>query len=486
MKPVFENPAEAEKAFKEKYSVPPYLMMENAAKSLSEVILAEWDSGSADYEQVIFLCGKGNNGADGLVCARMLYGKIPVSVYCPVLPQTEDGKPQGEMCVKLKVPFLSEKKLSRELETPESKIIVDCVFGTGFHGELPSEWEKLFEKANLSQAFRIACDIPSALSFFADITVTMGTHKTSLYSDKAGQVCGRIIVSELGVSENIFTSPANKKHSIFLLEESDVKLPLRKNTNSHKGTYGHSLIIAGEKSGASILSAEAAKNFGSGLTSLFKTDYSNLKQFKISPELMITETIPKTTKAIQIGSGLGDTAKPEIENTINLFENWFTSSKNPACVIDADMFSYKDLDVLLKKLNKIENGRIVLTPHAKELALLSNRILKTDYTAAEALDNRISIGRELTRKLPNITVVMKGANTFIASKGNIYIHKGRCPALAKGGSGDVLAGMITSLLTQGYSAEDAAITAVWRHGTAALDYGSSAYNLTPGKLINLI
>lgn len=491
MIPVFENPAEAEKNVKETFSFPPFIMMENASRTLSEKILEVWDSEESDFESVIFLCGKGNNGADGLASARMLYGQIPVYVYCPDYPKTEEGPIQAKMCQALKVPFLSENQTKKTLSDKSKKIICDCVFGTGFHGIIPDTWKKILEAANESNAFRIACDISSGLFFNADLTVTMGTYKTVLFSDKAKSVSGNIIVSDLGLWREQFNKAAGRT-DCFIIEENDIKLPFRKESNSHKGTYGHAVVIAGGKSGAAVLSAEAAMNFGSGLTTIFESSFSNLKQFKNSPDLMISDTIPKTCKALQIGSGLGDTSSEKVRNIINTFETWFCKAKTPSCVIDADMFSYQGLPELLNTLNKVPEARIVLTPHAKELFLLTQSVLpdfaeKHSITdAATALENRLEIGRTFTKKYPNTVLVMKGANTFIAHKGETFIFKDGSPSLAKGGSGDVLAGMITSLLAQGYTAKDTAITAVFRHGTAASEYGKTLYNLTPKKLIQLI
>ncbi|MCQ2596669.1 MAG: NAD(P)H-hydrate dehydratase [Treponema sp.] len=478
MKPVFENPSEVEKLVKEKFGFPSFIMMENAAASMAGFILSK-------NLPAVFICGKGNNGADGLAAARMLFSKLPVYVFCPAIPKTEEGIVQYEMAKNVGVPFLSETKLKAFLKSTDSKLVCDCLYGTGFHGEIKTEDKKILEAANNSKAFRLACDIPSALFFKADATITMGTYKSMLYSDKAKEVTGEIILTELGIAENLFEGQTTT--GIYLLEENDMKLPLRKKQDSHKGTYGHSAIISGKKCGAALLASEAAMNFGSGLTSVVDLGFSNLSQFKVNPELMISKEFPKTTKAVLIGSGLGSFENPEVEKAVTKFEEWFLKQKNPACVLDADLFSYSKLPSLLKGLNKVENARLVLTPHAKELAALAELLgISKNLNPSEALENRIEIGKFFTKKYPKSVLVMKGANTFIAAKGIIYIFDKGCQALAKGGSGDVLAGMITALLAQGYSAQDAAITAVFRHGTAASEKGKDSYSLTPRKLISYL
>lgn len=485
MIPVFENPTSVEKLVKEKYAFPPFIMMEHAAEALSDYILAEFSrgtfSGNASYDSVIFLCGKGNNGADGLTTARLLFSKIPVYIYCPEPLKTEEGLAQDNMCRKLKIPRLTLSSLKNKLASGHRTIIIDCIYGTGFHGELTKDCKSLLDLVNASDSFRIACDISSALYFKAHCTVTMGTLKKELFSDKGKEASGFITLAELGLDQSIFENCG--KTDLFLLSPEDIKLPVRRNKNSHKGTFGHSVIMAGEKSGAALLSAEASMTFGSGLTSVYKCPFSNLTQFKINPELMITDIIPGTTKAVQIGSGLGSTEKADIQKEISIFENWFCKKTKPAAVIDADMFSFKGLPALLKNLNQKKEGRIVLTPHPKELASLASLLGLKNLSPSEALEDRISIGKSFTKKYSNIVLVMKGANTFIAYKGKTYIYEGGSQSLSKGGSGDVLAGMITSLLAQGYTALEAAITAVWHHGETASALGPDSYNLTPKKLI---
>lgn len=480
MKPVFDNPALLEKNVKASLCFPEFIMMENAAGKLCETILEEWDR-TGDYEKLIIACGKGNNGADGFACARMLYGKIPVFLLdlspSADIPGTERSV-QKKVCEKLGVPFITEEELFKNREL---SVYCDCIFGTGFHGELPENISRVISFMNDAPGFRIACDIPSALAFRADVTVTMGSRKAVLYSDRAADFCGEIILSELGISETVFEKYL--KTDIFLLEESDVTLPFRKTRNTHKGKYGHSAVFAGEKSGAAILSVSAAARFGSGLSTLVRSSNSNIEQFRVSPGIMISDCIPKNASAVQIGSGLGK--NPE---SLEQFTYWFKNAKNPACVLDADIFALENLKDILELLNAKEDSRIVLTPHPKELASLCFKtgITEKEITAQEALENRLELGRNFTKTFPNITLIMKGANTFIASAGKTYIFTEGAQSLSKGGSGDVLAGMVTSLLAQGYTGVDAAITAVWHHGTTARLLGQNRYSLTPEELVENI
>ena len=171
------------------------------------------------------------------------------------------------MCRKLGICFLQKEQLFAEIGAFE--FIVDCLYGTGFHGELKPEAAELIKQLNQnasSNCIKIACDIPSAFFFKADYTISMGTQKLCFYSDKAKQSCGKIIVANLGLERNKFEQATEASSPMCLIEKDDIKLPLRKNPAAHKGTYGHTAVFAGEKSGAAIIAATAAMNFGSGLT----------------------------------------------------------------------------------------------------------------------------------------------------------------------------------------------------------------------------
>lgn len=468
MQKVFESPAELEKQAKTNYSIPPYLMMENAANALN-VFIRQIHPKKCNVQ---ILCGKGNNGADGYALARLLISDYSIQINQTELPASEECKTQQKMF------SLMQKKLpdNNELNPKDDLIIVDCIYGTGFHGELPDNIKKIIETANQTKAIKIACDIPSGLFFKADYTITMGEQKLQLFSDKAKEVCGIIKVADLGIPRAVLESSADTK--IKLIEKDDIILPLRKKRNSHKGTYGHTVVFAGEKSGAAILSATAAMHFGSGLTTILKTENSNLEQFKISPELMINTVLPKKTTAILAGPGLGELT----ENLISMIAN----AGVPVC-LDADVLSSPKLKILLEKLTA---QKVVITPHLAELTRVLNSIDdKNTYDVAALSTNaelRIQACKIITSAFPNVTVVSKSANTFITNEDDTFIITDGCQNLSKGGSGDILAGMITALLAQGYSAKDAAITTCEQHALAARSFGEEAYNLTPLELISKI
>ena len=335
---------------------------------------------------------------------------------------------------------------------------------------------------NASRACKIACDIPSALAFAADYTITMGCQKLELYSDKAKNVCGTIIVADLGVAREKFENQSN----LYLIEPEDRNLPLRKKRAAHKGSYGHTAVLCGDKAGAAILAATAAMNFGSGLTSLVETEISNLSQFKISPSLMISDSIPKKTSCIAIGSGFTDFSEQTAKRVLECFK----SSKAPAAVLDAGILTNKAFPDFLQKLNEYDNARIILTPHLSELSrLLENCNAEDDFSVtalAENTEAKINVASFLNKRFPRTTVIMKSANTFIAEGGEVFVIADGSQSLAKGGSGDILAGMTAALLAQGYSAKDAAITAAEHHALLSQKIGQEAYNLTPEKILALL
>ena len=486
MEKVFDNPSKLESLVKQKYGFPEFIMMENAALAIKNLILEQKPAPDA---KCLILCGKGNNGGDGYALARLISGHLQPLLFTLEPPAASEAKAQYDMCRKMGIKFVSAAALS----SMSPDFIVDCLYGTGFKGELSPKVQKIIDTANKSKAIRIACDIPTALAFDAHYTVTMGEHKLALFSDKAKQVCGQIITAPLGVDPELF-----EKHlspAAFLINSQDMKLPFRTNKAAHKGTYGHTAVMTGEKAGAAIICATAAMNFGSGLTSLIRCPDSNLVQFKISPELMISEpdakglpVIPAKTTCVVYGPGIQNVWGEDLV----VIGEWFAkpSVKAPAAVFDAGVFGDVHFADLLSILNLRPDARIVLTPHLLELTRLCNALnIFPKLTVQELADNpetKIKVGKKINSLLPNTTLVIKSANTFIADKGQTYIITDGTPSLAKGGSGDVLAGLIASLLAQGYTPKDAAVTACQAHALAAKKTGASTYALTPVKLIKAV
>lgn len=515
MQKIFSQVKHLEKYASEKFNLSEDLMIENAAISLEEVIRKIFRSEQCQPAQppkICILCGSGNNGADGYALARRLAGEFSVTI-------AEVFKPKSAECIKLAeavhaagIKILgcngNSSVASKFLENAD--VIVDCIYGTGFHGALDGKVTNLFQKINNYKAYKIACDVPSgidkdgiittgygdggkAVAFSADVTVTMGGYKLALFSDSAKNFTGKILYGKIGVAGSLLTE--NFETPFYLLEKTDMKLPWRTDQSSHKGNYGHASIFMGEKFGAATIAATAAMNFGAGLVSLVDICYTTDAQAPrfFSPEFMYAKDMPSNTTAISVGSGLGHRNNFNIADRLikNLFdeisykkEKNSSTKKSCGIVFDADIFYYRNfLELLVESIS--HNLQIVLTPHPKEFQSLLEICFNCKMTVDEIVEKKFELAQEFSKNFPSVTLVLKGAYTLISANGNIYVSGEGTPSLAKGGSGDVLAGMICALLAQGYNATDAAITSVLAHGIASQKF-SDSYSLTPMKLIDAV
>ena len=198
---------------------------------------------------------------------------------------------------------------------------------------------------------------------------------------------------------------------------------------------------------------------------------------------MIADSIPKKTTAISIGSGFTQFS----ETAAKQIKEWFSTQKNPAAVFDAGFLIAPEFPEFLKQLNKSERARIILTPHLAEFSTLIKNLTGEEILVSElAADpqKKIEIAQKALKDFPHTTILIKSAVTFIVNSSETFIIADGPQSLAKGGSGDILAGMTVSLLAQGYSAKDAAITAAEHHALTARKLGQQAYNLTPEVLIS--
>ncbi|GAA7170411.1 bifunctional NAD(P)H-hydrate repair enzyme Nnr [Helicobacter pylori] len=437
------------------------ILMENAAMALERAVLQNASLGA----KVIILCGSGDNGGDGYALARRLAGRFRVLVFEMKLAKSPMCQLQKERAKKVGVVIKIWEEKNKDLECD---VLIDCVIGSHFKGGLEPflDFESLSQKAR----FKIACDIPSGIdskgrvdkrAFKADTTISMGAIKSCLLSDRAKDYVGELKVGHLGVFNPIYEIPTDT----FLLEKSDLKLPLRDKKNAHKGDYGHVHVLLGKHSGAGLLSALSALSFGSGVVSVQALECeitSNNKPL----ELVFCENFPNLLSAFALGMGLEGFPKD--------FNKWLELAP---CVLDAGVFYHKEVLQALEK-------EAVLTPHPKEfLSLL--KLVGINISMLELLDNKLEIARDFSQKYPKVVLLLKGANTLIAHQGRVFINILGSVALAKAGSGDVLAGLILSLLSQNYTPLDAAINASLAHALAGLEFKNN-YALTPLDLIEKI
>ena len=442
----------------EKFGLSEELLMENAATSIANFIRKKFKKGV----RVLGVCGSGNNGADVLCALRMLEGEFE----CEFILDSKNLKPLASKQLE-RAKFAGVRE-SKEVENSlnSAKCLIDGLFGSGLNRALDQNLVGLISKINASPAYIIACDVPSGLSseskvlgacVKADATITMGARKLALYSDAAKDYVGKIKVATLGISAQNYECESDYR----LLEKSDLMLPNRKNQCVNKGDFGHAFIISGEHIGASKLCAKAAFAFGAGLVSVIGEQGLNLPT-----HIMQASKISEKMNAGALGMGLGKKGVEEL-GVQNL--------KGKRLVLDADIFySPKVLDLLSKNC--------VLTPHPKEFCSLLKICKMADIDVQTLQENRYAYAKAWSEKF-NAVLVLKGANTIIAKEGQIYVMPYGKSALAKGGSGDVLSGLVLALLAQGYEPLNAAISATLAHALSLRNFGKNSYALEPTDII---
>lgn len=442
----------------EKFGLSEEILMENAAAGIANFIRKKFKKGM----RVLGVCGSGNNGADVLCALRMLGGEFE----CEFILASKNLK------------LLASKQLERaklanvyeshdiDISLKEANCVIDGLFGSGLNRNLDKKHIELISKINKSSAYTIACDMPSGLSsegkvlgacVKADITITMGARKLGLYSDAAKDFVGKIKLATLGVSSQNY----ERESDYHLLEKCDLVLPNRKNQCVNKGDFGHAFIISGERIGASMLCAKAAFAFGAGLVSVIGEQDLNLPT-----HIMQASKISEKMNAGAVGMGLGKKGIEELDAQI---------LNGKKLVLDADIFySAKVLDLL--------NKNCVLTPHPKEFCSLLKICKMADIDVQTLQENRCAYAKAWSEKFKAV-LVLKGANTIIAKDGKIYIMPYGKNILAKGGSGDVLSGLILALLAQGYESLDAAISATLAHALSLKNFKKNSYALSPTDII---
>lgn len=439
-----------------------FAVMEKAAMTISLEVKKRFNSSA----KVLILCGKGNNGGDGLAVARMLLlDGYKVSVCMPFgNPATADAIKNYEIVNKLGVKFVSDRA-----DFTSYDVIIDAVLGTGVSKNVDID---IVEKVNNSDAFVIAADIPTGVcsdtgkilgkAIKADLTIALAFKKVghSIYPGR--QYCGEIIVKDIGI-------PFDGECDTFETDAEYVKSILpRADVCAHKGDMGRISVVAGSKgfTGAAVLSSEAALKSGGGLVTLFTPENLNdIYEKKLTEAMTLPvscddfldadlvlekEDILKRSDSVIAGPGLGK-ACDAIKIIEFLFENEIPT------VIDADGINAVALNINVLNGKK---GKTVLTPHIGEFSRLTG--LSTD----EILADKLGCAREFAVKY-GVTLVLKGAGTVVAQPDGVcFINHTGNSGMATGGSGDVLSGITGAFLARGISAGEAAVAAVYIHGLA--------------------
>ncbi len=459
------------------------ILMEKAGLGLASII--------KDFkEPYLIICGKGNNGGDGLVAARYLYDqgkKVFIILTTEEHLLSSDAKTNfnkiKDTIQCLKIQNINNEELYNLINN--SNTIVDCLLGTGVNKPLPDLFNWIIKTVNNSKKDIVACDIPTGLdpdtgnvglcTIKATTTVTFAYPKIGLMLYPGKKYVGKIEVVDIGLPHI---------NSDYLLLDDDFicsNLPQRQN-DSNKGTFGKTLLVCGSSKypGAALLASKAASSIGSGLTAL-----SSVKEVfeQITPaipevihvDFSIEEIIQESIKSQTLVIGPGLTCTKEIEKlVVGLIER-----VNIPIVLDAD-----GINVLVGNKSLIQNCRnqIILTPHPKELARLLG------ISTNEVLENKIKIAINTACDL-GCTLILKGPGTIIATKNKkIYISPFANAALAKGGTGDVLAGFIGGLIAQGLIPDIASCVGVYLHGQAGelVAGDKTAFSLLPQDLITYL
>jgi NAD(P)H-hydrate epimerase len=438
-------------------------LMERAAIYCAEYISKEF---SIDRSILIF-CAKGNNGGDGLAIARLLIGKgFEVRVYILEMGKigTNDFQTnlhQLHSCT-TEIHFIQSKDAFPILL--ETDLLIDALYGTGLNNSLKEISKDLVTSINLSGAEIISIDIPSGLYVDhsskgntivkASITLTFQALKLCFLAAENAPYFGTVQVLNIQLLPEFL----NEQPSVYtLVEKINIKSLFKsRNKFAHKGIFGHALLIAGSegKMGAAILSSRAAMRSGLGMLTVSIPAHSDLEIHSALPEAMVIQRDFDAMdfekfSTIGIGPGLGtDLDSEKIVNTI--IENF----KKPI-LLDADA-----LNIISKKpewISKLVMDSI-LTPHPKEF----DRLFGASDNEFERWQKAIHFSEKY-----QLVILVKGHHTLIAAKGKAWFNVTGNVGLAKAGSGDTLAGMITALLAQGYSSTAAAILGVYLHGYAA-------------------
>jgi NAD(P)H-hydrate epimerase len=457
-------------------------MMENAGRCCAEEIIAEFGLKGRS----VVMAGKGNNGGDGYVIARLLALK-GWSVKVIILADREQITGDAEANLE-KLPALITNFCTHEGQLPalhmeeifQADVIVDALLGTGLRSDVSGVYLEAIDLINASGRPVLSVDIPSGIhgttgrvlgeAVRAYITVTFAFAKLGHVLYPGAEHTGRLVVADIGIPQKLMETASGYD---FLNEDRMRPMLHRRDRQAHKGLFGHCLIIAGStgKTGAAALAANSAVRAGSGLVTLAVAE-------NIHSILEVKTTEAMTCPLPDSGSGhLTNHAFPVIEKlligkaavaigpgldtrpgTYALVQNIVESVSLPL-VIDADGLNAlaEDITVLKRKKSK----QLILTPHPGEMS----RLLGTSIPDVEAI--RISVAQEFARNY-EVFLVLKGSRTIIASPtGTAAINGSGNPGMATAGMGDVLTGIIASLLGQGYVAWDACRLGVFLHGFAA-------------------
>ncbi len=486
--------------------IPGPVLMENAGQEVTKALRTRFPR--LREERVVIVAGKGNNGGDGLVVARHLEA-AGVAPKVLLLAAKEEVKGDAALnlavAANLGIPVVEVRRPEdwRRCRTDllNATVIVDALFGTGLVKPLEGLHARAVEDINRARAFKLAVDIPSGLSsdtfdligpcVRADLTVCLAAPKIAHLFPPAEACVGELVVAAIGIPPALLEAPELK---LELVEKGRVR-PFfwKRRKDSHKGSYGHLLVVAGSlgKAGAAALAGRAALRMGAGLVTV-ATAAGALPGVARSMMELMTEPLAETLEGTVAAAGLprafellegkdGVLVGPGLStrpSTAEFVLSLLPKIKVPA-VIDADA-----LNILAGDVGRLRGLRApaVLTPHPGEFARLTGR------STADVLRYRLEMAPEFARKY-GVHLVLKGYRTLTAAPdGRVFVNPTGNPGMATGGSGDVLGGMIASEIVQEKDMAGAVLSAVYAHGLAG-DLGAEKLGekaLTAGDIIRFL
>lgn len=454
------------------FGIPSIVLMENAALAVVDVIADRYPSA----DRVALFCGTGQNGGDGFAIARHLLnrGVTPQIFVVGDAPAIKgDARTNLEICQRMNLPVWrvgDEGELDEALaRTMNCDLIVDAVFGTGLSRAVTGTLADLFEALSLLRLPIVAVDVPSGIdasshrvagaAVHADITVSFALPKIAHIFSPAADYCGEVIVADVSIPGSVV---AEENIQLAVATIDDV-LPFfaPRFADTHKGIYGHVAIHAGSegRSGAAVLAARGAVRSGAGLVSVLTdrdtarvVDAASIESMTIAvDDDAAFHTALEGKEVLLIGPGLPDDGAA-YERTRRILRDL-----RIAVVLDAQ--AVNAYAGRLDELTSLTCPRI-MTPHPGELA----RLIGT--TAAEINDDRVAAARQAAQLTQSI-IVLKGHQTLIATpEGEVMINPTGNPGMASGGMGDVLGGIVATLVARGVALFDAAIAGVYLHGFA--------------------
>ncbi len=430
----------------------PAQLMERAGSALADAVFSAMQR--RNVPDVLFVCGGGNNGGDGYVAARILFVR---GVDAQVLSMANTFSSD---CEAAKNAFKGE--ILGRIPRRRYGIIVDCLFGTGISRPIEGSDRALVEFINASGAYVISCDVPSGLAeggvafspaVRADETLSIGLMKQSLLLAAGADLAGRVTVAEIGL---------NSDGGAMVLEDADVQtyFPPRP-SDCNKGDFGTAAILAGEGSlGASLLAARAALKSGAGYTKLLlpkpllPSPGSMLAAISPMPACMYREATAgeigtASALAFGMGAGTGEETYARVEELLKNFRG--------SLVLDADALN----SLAAYGLSTLDEKkcRVVITPHIKEFSRLTGK------PVSEVLSGAVGYAKSFANR-HGVTVVLKNNRTIITDGTRTVISPTGSPALAKGGSGDVLSGLLAGTLARGLEPFEAAAASCYLLGRA--------------------